>query len=416
MQVSFEWLIEPIKPAEFFEVYYERRPLLIERDDPSRYEALLSIAAIDRFLAGTSPRHPDVFLVDAARKLSAEDYTLSHADTEGSLDLPRVYELYRTGATISIRHLHEGLPELATLCRAVEKVFSSHFQTNIYLSPPNAQGFGTHFDSHDVFVLQVAGSKVWTLNDTLIELPLHAQGFEKGKHIPGPAKRELTIRAGDLFYCPRGLFHSARSTDEPSLHITLGLIGKTWADVLMEAVSAACLSSPAFRANLPVGFANPGFDPADAKATFRSLVEQFARSAELEPILARFAEDFITSRRPDFTSVLQEASGRPAIALETRIAPRPHLIWNLREEGEGLVLLFGSTRLTFPSAVRVPLEFALRGPPFAVRDLPGRLDEAGKLVLVRRLVREGLLVRTGTPAPARRPRPACPQATISRRR
>ena len=260
MQVSFEWLIEPIKPAEFFETYYERQPLLIERNDPSRFAPLLSIAAIDRFLATTSPRHPDVFLVDAARKLSAEDYTLANADTEGSLDLPRVYELYRTGATISLRHLHESMPELAALCRAVEKVFSSHFQTNIYLSPPNAQGFATHFDSHDVFVLQVAGSKIWTLYDTLIELPLHAQGFDKDKHIPGPATRELTIRAGDLFYCPRGLFHSARSTDEPSLHITLGLIGKTWADVLMEAVSAACLSSPAFRANLPAGFANPGFD------------------------------------------------------------------------------------------------------------------------------------------------------------
>ena len=223
MHVSFEWLIEPIKSAEFFQTYYERQPLLIERNDPSRFAPLLSIAAIDRFLATTSPRHPDVFLVDAARKLSAEDYTLASADTEGSLDLPRVYELYCTGATISLRHLHESMPELAALCRAVEKVFSSHFQTNIYLSPPNAQGFATHFDSHDVFVLQVAGSKIWTLYDTLIELPLHAQGFEKDKHIPGPATRELTIRAGDLFYCPRGLFHSARSTDEPSLHITLGL-------------------------------------------------------------------------------------------------------------------------------------------------------------------------------------------------
>lgn len=416
MQLSFEWLIAPIEPAEFFAAYYERQPLLIERNDPSRFASLLSIAAIDRFLATTSPRHPEVFLVDAARKLSAEDYTLHNADAEGSLDLPRVYELYRTGATISLRHLHESMPELAALCRTVEKVFSSHFQTNIYLSPPNAQGFPTHFDSHDVFVLQVAGSKIWTLNDTLIELPLHAQGFEKDKHIPGPATRELTIRAGDLFYCPRGLFHSARSTDEPSLHITLGLIGKTWADVLMEALSAACLASPAFRANLPAGFANPGFDAAEAKATFRSLVEQFARTAELEPVLERFAEDFVTSRRPDLSGALQEASGGPAIGPDTGVEPRPHLICSLREEGEGLALLFGSTRLTFPAVVREPLTFALQGRPFAVRDLPGRLDDAGKIVLVRRLIKEGLLVRSAEPARAHRSPPACTEATASRRR
>src|SRR5262245_23697398 len=105
MRLSFEWLIDPIKPAEFLGTYYERRPLLIEGNNPSRFEGLLSIAAIDRFLSATSPCHPDVFLVDAARKLSPADYTLANADIEGLLDLPRVYEFYRTGATISLRHL-----------------------------------------------------------------------------------------------------------------------------------------------------------------------------------------------------------------------------------------------------------------------------------------------------------------------
>lgn len=391
MPLSFEWLIAPIEPAAFFETYYERQPLLIERQDPARFEALLSMAALDRFLATTSPRHPDVFLVDAARSLNADDYTISNLG-DGSLDLARVYELFGTGATISIRHLHESMPELAALCRSVEKVFSGHFQTNIYLSPPNAQGFGTHFDSHDVFVLQVAGSKVWTLNDTLIELPLHAQGFDKEKHIPGPVTREFTIRAGDLFYCPRGLFHAARSTDEFSLHITLGLIGKTWADVMMEAVSAACLASPALRANLPVGFANAHFDAAQAQTQFRALIESFARSAELAPVLERFVQDFVTSRRPDLSGMLQQAGEVPLITPDTRVEPRPHLIYRLRTDGEQIALMFGSSTITFPAFVRETLEFALHGAPFAVRDLLGGLDDEGKIVLVRRLVKEGLLL------------------------
>jgi hypothetical protein len=393
MQLSFEWLIDPIKPAKFFKDYYERQPLLIERQEPSRFEALLGIGAIDRILATTSPCYPDVFLVDAARTLSPEDYTLQDAEPDGRLDLPRVYEHFEKGATISIRRLHDDVPELAALCRAVEKVFSGHFQTNIYMSPPHAQGFKTHFDSHDVFVLQVTGSKIWTLNDTLIELPLHAQEFEKDKHIPGPPTREFTIRAGDLFYCPRGLFHSARSTDEVSLHITLGLMGKTWADVMAEAVSAACLASPAFRANLPVGFANADFDARKAEATFRSLVESFARTAELAPILERFAEDFVTSRRPDLSGALQQLTDTRSIGPASRVEARPHLVWRLREEGENVALLFGSTTLTFPAVVAQPLTFALRGGAFVVRDLPGGLDDAGKVVLVRRLIKEGLLVK-----------------------
>jgi ribosomal protein L16 Arg81 hydroxylase len=393
MHVSFEWLVDPVEPLTFFSRYYEREPLLIPRNDPKRFEALLSVAAIDRFLATATPCHPEVFLVDAARKIGAEDYTLPHSE-DAALDLPRVYELFRTGATISIRHVHERIPELAELCRAMEKVFSAHFQTNIYLSPPQAQGFGTHFDSHDVFVLQVAGSKIWTLNDTLIELPLHGQAFEKDRHSPGPPTRELTIRAGDLFYCPRGLFHAARSTDEISLHITLGLMGKTWADVLVEAVSAACLSSPAFRANLPAGFADADFDPAQSETKFRALIADFARTADLGPVLERFARDFVTTRRPQLSGALEELADAAPVTIDTAVEPRRHLVYRLREEGEAIELLFGSATIAFPAFVRDSLQFALQGQRFVAGDVPGRLDAAGKLVLVRRLIKEGLLVRS----------------------
>jgi mannose-6-phosphate isomerase-like protein (cupin superfamily) len=291
--------------------------------------------------------------------------------------------------------MHERLPSLADLCRGVEAMFSSHFQTNIYLSPPRAQGFKTHFDSHDVFVLQVSGSKLWTLYDAAIELPLRGQAFDPDQHSPGPPTREFTLHAGDLFYCPRGIYHSARSTDETSLHITLGLIGKTWADVMIEAVSAACLASPRFRANLPIGYANQGFDAQEAAVTFRALVEAFAHDAQLPPILARFAEDFLTSRRPTYYGCLQELAAAPPLSVESKVGPRPNLVLRLHEEPERLALLFGATEISFPLHVRDAVIFALAGAAFVVRDLPGPLDATGKVVLVRRLLREGLLVRHG---------------------
>lgn len=388
--VSFEWLIEPVAPGAFFSDYYERKPLLVEGRHPEKFRPFLSLQAIDRYLAASSPVHPEVFLVDAARELKPEDYTFRES---GRIDLPRAYQLFQSGATISVSQLQDHLPPLAALCRAMERRFSCQFQTNIYLSPRNAQGFRTHYDSHDVFVLQVSGSKHWTLYDTLIELPLRGQGFEPDKHIPGAVTRELTIRAGDVFYCPRGLFHSARATDEVSLHITLGVMGKTWADVMVEAVSEACLASPAFRANLPAGFADPGFDRSQAEANFRSLIETFAENARLGPILDRFAESFVTSRRPDFEGCLTELDSPPPVSAETRVVARPHLVYLLREESEQLTVLFGPTEITLPSFTRAPLERALNGTPFQVCDLPDSLDEAGKLVLVQRLLREGLLVR-----------------------
>ncbi len=389
--LSFEWLIDPVTPEAFLNDHYERRPLLIEGRDPAKFSALLSVEAIDRYLAASASCYPDVFLVDAARELKAQDY--SFPDAGGRIDLPRAYQLFHSGATISLSQLQEHVPSLAALCRAMEHRFSSHFQTNIYLSPRNAQGFKTHYDSHDVFVLQVSGSKHWTLYDTLIELPLRGQGFEPEKHSPGAATREFTIHAGDVLYCPRGLFHSARATDEVSLHITLGLMGKTWADVMVEAVSEACLASPAFRANLPVGFARPGFDGSRAEAIFKSLIETFASNARLAPILERLAESFVTSRRPAFDGCLKELDSPPKVSLDSRAVARPHLVYLLREEGEKLVVLFGATQIALPSFTREALAFALRGEPFRVSDVPGPLDDPGKIVLVQRLIREGMLVR-----------------------
>jgi hypothetical protein len=401
MALSFEWLIEPVTPAAFFEEYYERKPLVIERQGPSKFASLLSIAAIDHYLATTSPCYPEVVLVDAARELKVENFTIANSTPPDRIDLQRAHQLFGSGATISLNQLHERLPQLADLCRAVESVFSAHFQTNIYLSPPNAQGFKTHFDSHDVFVLQVSGSKLWSVYDTPIELPLHSQDFEPGKHIPGPSTRDFTLRAGDLFYCPRGLFHSARSTDEASLHITLGLIGKTWTDLMIEALSEACLASPAFRANLPVGFADPRFDSSTAEATFRSLIEAFGRNARVGPILARFAESFVTSRRPGLDGCLQEWSDASEVSAESKFAPRPYLVYQLREDDQNVVVLYGSAQISFPLFARDALRFALSGPPFALRDLPGQLDDAGRQVLVRRLIKEGLLIRRhGTPVPS----------------
>jgi hypothetical protein len=75
------------------------------------------------------------------------------------------------------------------------------------------------------------------------------------------------------------------------------------------------------------------------------------------------------------------------------VAPRPDLIFQLREEDEKLVVLFGATEISLPGFARDAVIFALQGPPFVVRDLPGQLDDEGKVVLVRRLLREGLLVR-----------------------
>jgi hypothetical protein len=108
----------------------------------------------------------------------------------------------------------------------------------------------------------------------------------------------------------------------------------------------------------------------------------------------------VRSTRPNLYGCLLELDNAPEISAETKVAARPNLIYLLREENDKLAVKFGSMTITLPSFTCDAVRFALAGPPFVVSDLPGQLDLAGKIVLVSRLVREGLLRREdGTTAP-----------------
>ena len=72
-----------------------------------------------------------------------------------------------------------------------------------------------HHDTHDVFVLQVAGEKHWRVYDPLLELPLKNQRWSKELGEAGPAVLELTLRAGDTLYL-RAAGCTTRSPPRPT--------------------------------------------------------------------------------------------------------------------------------------------------------------------------------------------------------
>ena len=62
---------------------------------------------------------------------------------------------------------------------------------------------------------------------------------------------------------------------------------------------------------------------------------------------------------------------------------------------EGTTLSFEGRRLRFPERLATELEFLVGAEgDFTPAELPGDLDDEGRLVLVRRLVREGFLRRS----------------------
>ena len=84
--------------------------------------------------------------------------------------------------------------------------------------------------------------------------------------------RVLTkLRAGDTLYIPRGLVHEAISTEEPSLHITVGMLSWTWFDVLLEAVEKLASADRQVRSTLPPAFARADCDRDAFRKTFAEI-------------------------------------------------------------------------------------------------------------------------------------------------
>jgi hypothetical protein len=377
-------------PEEFQTRYYERAVCVIRRGDAAYYDRLLSIEHLDRVLTTGLAKPPEISLVQNEKTIRSNEYV----DDDGRVDPVRATRLFRQGATIVFTHLHQRLPELGRLCEGLEHAFSSRMQTNIYLTPPAAQGFAPHWDTHDVFILQIAGTKHWTIYDTRIPLPLRGQHFDRTVHSIGDPTMEFTLEPGDACYVPRGAIHSARSSDDMSLHITTGLIAHTWVDLLLQAVVAAGIDDVALRQNLPMGWPEMAADGRLA-AEYQTRIEKLvAHIASAPPPFGVMADSLTADYNSLSSGLLKRAIDSNRLTLASLVRMRDDAVAQ-PSENEQCSIRSGMKELEMPLAALPALEYLRRHQPCAIGALPDDLDDESKLVLVRRLVAEGIVDAAG---------------------
>ncbi|MCE2541522.1 MAG: hypothetical protein J4G16_14425 [Acidobacteria bacterium] len=384
----YAWLIDPLPTAEFERDYYEQRLLHIRRQAPAYYAELLSVTDLDIVLGTHAAGHRDIKLVRGDGNVAAREY----ANDAGRVQPLEVARHFDAGATVIFNQLHTRVPALARLCVALGQRFSSRVQTNVYLTPPDAQGFAPHWDTHDVFVLQISGTKRWSIYDTKVRLPLTGQRFESGTP-PGDVSDEFELGPGSAVYLPRGLMHSARSTDQTSLHVTLGLTAFTWAEFLVESVTAAALGEESLRRNLPRDFARAGFPAGERERLFGEKLALVQSRFDPEVVWRRFTDEILATDVPLFTDLLGERLCADPLAPHSRVGRRDGLLTEAVQEDETCLLRYCGRELRLPAGVWPALRFATTVDEFAVEDLPDCLDAEGKLTLVARLLREGVLQR-----------------------
>ena len=384
---TFDRLIAPMTREEFFRDYWEKKPLLVRRSERAYYSDLLSIRTLDRVLTSQTLTRNSAFIANASRQVQAEEFCFP----DGVVDVARLYQQFADGGTIVFNQLHTVLPVLHDLCRSLERDLSCRFQTNIYMTPARSQGFPTHYDSHDVFILQVQGVKHWQVFNTPIELPFRGQPFKRDETPKGDVTMEFDLEPGDMFYLPRGMMHDAQTREGETLHITLGALATSWTELLLEAVAKVSLTDPAFRRSLPPGYSRTEFDRAGARGQFKELLTKLVERADFDSALDHFADDLVSTRTALLEGQLEQMLTLGKIHEDTKAGARPNLLYRYREkDGQFIVSCYGA-EMRLPVHAAEPTRYALETPEFLVKDLPGELDDAGKVVLIKRLVREGMV-------------------------
>lgn len=352
-------LLAPTSREAFFAKYFEQAPLACGGGEAGRYRTLLTLQAVDALIDSADLRHDMLKLVAGGDPVDPERYV----GPSGRILPTAVAEAYQRGATIILPQLHLSVEPIADFCRALEGEFSAAVQANAYLTPASSRGFDAHYDQHDVFILQIEGSKTWRLYGTPAEAAVGAP-FTRGAHEPGPVSAEFVLAPGGCLYVPRGLMHEAANRgEEPSLHLTFGIFPKRWADLAMAAVAALVQADPAFQRALPPGFATQAAAREAAEEAFPSVLGKLG-SAGLGEAIELFAQDFLHERRPSIAGII--ASPRPKGPLRRR----PLLLFRVRNEGTDVVLDGPGGDLRFARSDEAALAIALSGYPFDPASLP----------------------------------------------
>jgi hypothetical protein len=370
-----------VSAEEFFGGHWQQKPLVVARNEPGRFDDLLSSADVERLVCSGGLRHPGFRLVKAGEKLDLDDYTVElpwrPSGFSETADVPRVLAEWERGATIVLQALHLTWTPLAEFCRLLEIEVGHPVQANAYYTPRDSKGLPVHHDTHDVVSLQVAGSKRWLVYEPVWPLPLKEHRYRPAMGEPGPVVHDVVLEPGDTLYLPRGWLHEAVTSESDSLHLTIGVSVYTWLDAFKAALDDLG-DDPDFRRS-------PDGDGDE-------LVERLRQRLGPEDVARRRRERLVRTRRPIRNGQMADLRGVDALGLETLVERRATVLADLHVSDEEAVLAFEGKEVRFPAHVTAEVEFvATAEQPFAPADLPGELDADGRLVLVRRLLREGFL-------------------------
>ncbi|MFJ8870252.1 cupin domain-containing protein [Streptomyces sp. NPDC102473] len=351
----------------------------------SDFSDVFSPSAVDELISRRGLRTPFLRVAKGGSTLPPSSFTAPAgvgATIGDQLDDTALWRAFADGATLVLQALHRTWEPVADLVADLSTELGHPVQANAYVTPPQNRGFDAHYDVHDVFVLQIEGTKRWIIHEPVLPDPLRNQPWTDHRSaVADKAARDkphldTVLRPGDVLYLPRGWLHSARAQGEVSIHLTLGV--HTWtryalAEEMARAALASLREDAPMRRSLPLGCSGPQGE--------RELIRErlLAALAEADPTPS-FERARRAQGRPAPLGPLAQLSAVNGLRATSPVRLREAL--EARLAGTRLLTRVGYVELPEPDLVSV------------TRLLDGHIRTAGELglTLAGRLLRAGVLL------------------------
>lgn len=226
-------MIHPTTPQTFYNNYFEKKPLIIKRKNPSYYDNIWDREMLDKAIRANNLVYGvDINLVNYNK---TDDLRSDFKEGE-PVDADAMWNAVdNEKCSVRVLRPQEYNENLSRMLGIFDEYFMCNAGVNSYYTPKGSQGFAPHWDDVDTFILQTEGAKRWRVYRTpdTDYLPRYSSGDFKQDEpfLQKPFLDEL-LHAGDLLYMPRGWIHQGyTNTENMSNHVTVSANqGNTWAD------------------------------------------------------------------------------------------------------------------------------------------------------------------------------------------